>query len=186
MESQNVIYFYDVFDETRKSKPEDRYLNNFEISPFVSSTGENFLSVEHYYQAHKFGDFSKEGFKNIYEEIKKAESPDLCKKIARQNEKAIGETQMNKAVWDEKLKEYYMKRALVYKFSQHKDLLSKLIKTDNAKLIEESFKDKYWGGVIEGSLNRLGGMLMELRDNYKNTKTVYLNGSNLQPINIDI
>ena len=79
-----------------------------------------------------------------------------------------------------------MKRALTYKFSQHKDLLVKLLETKNAVLKEESLKDKYWGGLIEGSSNRLGAMLMELRSNYNNTKTVFLEGSGLDPVKIEL
>jgi predicted NAD-dependent protein-ADP-ribosyltransferase YbiA (DUF1768 family) len=43
----------------------------------------------------------------------------------------------------------------------------KLIETGDAKLVEDSDVDKYWGGWLEGSENMLGKLLMELRDKLK-------------------
>jgi ribA/ribD-fused uncharacterized protein len=183
-EEQNEIFFYDTFEG--KSKPEHVWLNNFAPSPFTSKSGLTFATVEHYYQCHKFGNFEKEGFKEIFEEIRTATSADLCKKISRKYSKSISEDIWNRKNWDEKLKEYYMKRALTYKFSQHKDLLKKLLETGNAILKEESLKDKYWGGLLEGSGNRLGAMLMELRTNYNESKSVYLEGSEIDPIKVEL
>lgn len=180
----NVIYFYETFDGL--SKPEHRYLNNFQESPLVSASGLTFLSVEHYYQAHKFGDFSKEGFKEKFEEIRTAEDPDKCKKAARRLTKELDDKVWDKEGWDAKYKEYYMRRGLVFKFSQNKDMLAKLLETGDKVLKEESKKDMYWGGLLEGSKNRLGELLMELRDNYKKTKTVFIEGSNLEPIPVKL
>ena len=61
-----------------------------------------------------------------------------------------------------------MFEALVAKFEQNPDLLDKLLKTGNKKLVEDSSKDAYWGGVLEGSRNRLGEMLEELREKFRN------------------
>lgn len=185
MESENnTIYFYDTADQ--KTKEEHIFLNNFDVSPFVSKDGLKYLTVEHYYQAKKFADFSKDGFKEIYEEIRNAPNADTCKKASRKYTKSINEEIWNKSKWDSSLKDYYMKRALTYKFSQNKDLLERLLKTKDSKLVEESYKDPYWGGMLEGSKNMLGNMLMELRDNYNKTKTVFLSGSDLDPINIEL
>lgn len=180
--NKKIIYFYETFEGN--SKPEHRYLNNFYNSPFISESGESFASVEHYYQCHKFGDFTKEGFKDKFESIRKSEDADICKKLSRKYTKEMKPEDWDKENWDNKLKDYYMKRALTFKFSQNKDLLSKLLSTKDYKLIEESKKDAYWGGLIENSLNKLGYMLMELRDNYDKTKTVYLEGSNLDPVKV--
>lgn len=182
--SNDIIYFYETFDG--QSKPEHKFLNNFEISPFISSSGELFLSVEHYYQAHKFGDFSIENNKGRYDEIKNSENPDLCKKAARRITKELGDNGWNKKEWDEKLKDYYMKRGLTYKFSQNKDMLEKLILTGDKILKEESKKDAYWGGLIEGSKNMLGNMLMEIRDNYKKSNEIFLEGSKLDRIKVNL
>jgi predicted NAD-dependent protein-ADP-ribosyltransferase YbiA (DUF1768 family) len=77
-----------------------------------------------------------------------------------------------------------MKRALVLKFSQNKDMLDKLLETGNARLVEASQKDPYWGGMLPDSKNRLGNMLAELRDNYRKDRKVYIEGSGLEPVNI--
>ena len=185
MVEPQVIFFYEVF-ENMQSKPEHKYLNNFDESPFVSESGLKFLSVEHYYQAHKFRDFSKQGFKEIFEEIRTAENSDLCKKAARKHTKELGDDAWDKVNWDLKFKEYYMKRGLIFKFSQNIELLKKLLLTGNAILKEESKKDPYWGGLLEGSLNRLGALLMELRENYNKTKEVFLEGSSLSPIKVEL
>ncbi len=75
-----------------------------------------------------------------------------------------------------------MKKGLTYKFSQNKDLLERLVKTGDKTLREESKRDKYWGGLLEGSKNTLGAMLMELRDNYKKDGKMYIEGSGLDKI----
>ena len=75
-----------------------------------------------------------------------------------------------------------MKRGLVYKFSQNKDLLERLLQTGDSKLVEASNKDAYWGGMLPDSKNRLGDLLMELRDNYKKDGAVFLEGSDIEKI----
>lgn len=179
---ENQIYFYETFEN--RSKPEHKYLNNFHESPFVTVSGVKFTTVEHYYQAHKFGDFKKKNFEQYFEEIRKADNADKCKKIARLHTKSMFSEEWNENEWNSKLKDYYMKRGLTYKFSQNKDMLEELVKTGNAELREDSLKDKYWGGLIKGSQNMLGKMLMELRDKYVKTKTVFLEGSGLEPIKL--
>lgn len=79
-----------------------------------------------------------------------------------------------------------MKKALIYKFSQNPDMLKKLIQTGSDKLVEYSMKDPYWGGMLENSKNRLGALLMELRDNYLKTNKVYIEGSGLDTLDISI
>jgi diaminohydroxyphosphoribosylaminopyrimidine deaminase/5-amino-6-(5-phosphoribosylamino)uracil reductase len=179
---ENQIYFYEFFEN--RSKPEHKFLNNFHESPFTTSSGVVFTTVEHYYQAHKFGDFKKKNFEQYFEEIRKAENADKCKKIARSYTKNMSPDEWNENEWNSKLKDYYMKRGLMYKFSQNKDMLDLLVKTGNAELREDSLKDKYWGGLIKGSSNMLGIMLMQLRDNYVKSKVVFLEGSGLEPIKI--
>lgn len=65
----NVIYFYDK--ESEYVKKEHIFLNNFEISPFVADDSFNYLTVEHYYQCHKFDNFEEnQEFKKAYEEVR--------------------------------------------------------------------------------------------------------------------
>lgn len=79
-----------------------------------------------------------------------------------------------------------MRKALIYKFSQNVDLLKQLLETGNKRLVEESYKDPYWGGMLPDSKNKLGDFLAELRDNYNQTKTLYLSGTNIDPIKVDL
>ena len=102
-----------------------------------------------------------------------------CKKLARKYEK---ELPFNKEKWTGGYKDTIMKRALIYKFSQNKDMLDRLLLTENARLVEASEKDAYWGGLLPDSKNKLGDMLAELRDNYRKDKKVYIEGSGLEPI----
>lgn len=65
-----------------------------------------------------------------------------------------------------------MKKALLAKFTQHKDLKLNLLATGDALLVENTKRDKYWGdGGDEGTgvkgQNKLGKFLMELREQLK-------------------
>jgi ribA/ribD-fused uncharacterized protein len=58
-----------------------------------------------------------------------------------------------------------MRRALRAKFTQHESLRALLVATGDARLVEHTAKDSYWGDGGDGSgRNRLGELLMELRD----------------------
>ena len=104
--------------------------------------------------------------------IRTAVDASHCFQLARKYEQEFKEN-MGKENWDKVQKELIMKKALIYKFQQNQELLEKLIQTGDAILIEASEKDPYWGGLLSGSKNRLGANLMELRDNYIRTKTLY-------------
>jgi predicted NAD-dependent protein-ADP-ribosyltransferase YbiA (DUF1768 family) len=75
-----------------------------------------------------------------------------------------------------------MKRALIYKFSQNRDLLDRLMLTGDNKLVERSLEDPYWGGYLPDSLNKLGNFLMELRDNYSKEKLIFIEGSGFEKL----
>lgn len=60
-----------------------------------------------------------------------------------------------------------MRKALRAKFDQNEEMRKRLIETGTAKLVEDSPVDRFWGGAIEGSINMLGKLLMELRESYK-------------------
>jgi predicted NAD-dependent protein-ADP-ribosyltransferase YbiA (DUF1768 family) len=79
-----------------------------------------------------------------------------------------------------------MKRALCYKFSQNPDLLKKLIDTGDAKLVEASDRDAYWGGILPDSKNKLGLFLEELRENYRNSNQVFLKDCDFEPLEVII
>lgn len=57
-----------------------------------------------------------------------------------------------------------MREALRAKFTQHKDLRETLLATGDARLVEHTKNDNYWGDGGDGSgLNKLGELLMKLR-----------------------
>ncbi|OWK40537.1 GTP cyclohydrolase II [Fimbriiglobus ruber] len=55
--------------------------------------------------------------------------------------------------------------ALRAKFSQHEEMKAALLGTGDAKLVEHTANDDYWGDGGDGSgKNRLGQLLMRVRD----------------------
>ena len=65
----------------------------------------------------------------------------------------------------EAVKEQVMLEVLRAKFTQHEDLKAVLLGTGDAKLVEHTEKDSYWGDGGDGSgKNRLGLLLMQLRE----------------------
>ncbi|KKL76505.1 hypothetical protein LCGC14_2044250, partial [marine sediment metagenome] len=65
----------------------------------------------------------------------------------------------------ESIKEGVMYDAIKAKFTQHEDLREILLSTGDAKIIENSPIDKYWGCGKKGTgKNRLGVLLMRLRN----------------------
>ena len=64
-----------------------------------------------------------------------------------------------------------MRRALDAKFTQHGKLKRRLLATGAATLIEHTRNDRDWADGGDGSgLNRLGVLLMELRDRLREGK----------------
>ncbi len=112
-------------------------------------------TTEHYYQAAKYTDLSKQN------EIRLAVSPVLAKEISRYHSDHIVSN------WNE-IKEAVMLKAISAKFIQHPELKNLLISTQNKKIIELSKSDTFWGDPGDGSgKNKLGCILMMVRDNIR-------------------
>ena len=79
-----------------------------------------------------------------------------------------------------------MRRGLMLKFSQNVDLLKRLLETGEKRLVEESYKDPYWGGMLPDSKNKLGDFLVELRENYNMIDKVYLSDCGFEPIEVSL
>ena len=182
----DIIYFYDK--ETEYVKKEHLCLNNFEPSPFIDENNEKWISVEHYYQAHKFDNFEDGSeFKTAFTEIQTAEDADKCKKASRKYTREILKDKWQENKWENlNYKDKIMQKALTFKFSQNIDMLKILLSTKGKTLIERSERDPYWGGFLPDSKNMLGKMLMEIRDNYLTSNTVFIDGSGLTPINVEM
>jgi hypothetical protein len=70
--------------------------------------------------------------------------------------------------WDE-VKVPFMKKILRAKADQHEYVLRKLMATGNRELIEDSWRDDFWGwGPNKDGQNQLGKLWMEIRAEIRN------------------
>lgn len=91
-------------------------------------------------------------------DIQRARSAHDAYKIAQRHK------DKRRSDWDE-VKVSLMKDILVQKVLQHPYVLKKLLDSGNRKLVENSWRDGYWGIGPDGKgLNMLGVLWMEVRD----------------------
>ena len=139
-----VVNFYSVTDEFGE-------FSNFARFP-IRLKGQLWPTSEHYFQAMKFADAS------YREQIRSASTPMLSAKLGRSRKQAL------RPDW-EAVKDSVMFDAVLAKFSQHDNLRALLLSTANAKLVEHTTNDSYWGDGGDGSgKNRLGQILMQVRE----------------------
>lgn len=125
------------------------FLSNYSASPFKDECGDFFPTVEHYFQAQKATNMFD------FEEIRMAKTPGLAKKLGRQIELAPD--------W-ESVKEQVMLDGLRYKFAIP-ELRDKLLATGDQYLEEGNYwGDTYWGVCNGVGKNRLGKLLMQVRE----------------------
>ena len=134
------------------------WLSNFFYRGLIDDDGLDWPTVEHYFQAQKFPHDA--GYR---EEIRNAPTPGLAKRAGRARPCC--------ANWDD-IRDEVMLYALRRKFSQWGQGREWLIGTGDAILIEDSPTDAYWGGSLPGSKNRLGALLMQVRDEFRNATNV--------------
>jgi len=129
-------------------------LSSFYVAPFTLD-GEVWDTVEHYYQAQKFLPHDPEWA----EQIRRAPRAGAAKRMSTSPEHTVRDD------WDE-VKEAAMLRGLRAKFGQDRHCRQALLSTMDCRLVEYApWGDRFWGDGGDGSgLNRLGQMLMELRD----------------------
>lgn len=144
----NMIYFYKVNDQYGCFSNFAHY--GFELE------GKYWLTSEHYFQAKKF-----EG--TIYEEeIRLMENPMDVANRGRSSNLPLRKD------W-EYVKDEIMRKAVLNKFIQNKDIQEILLKTKDEVLVEKTSNDYYWGCGSDGSgKNMLGIILMEVREFIKN------------------
>ena len=149
-ESKEVLF--------RKEDPKTCFLSNFyEGAEFYDSDGVVWPTSEHYYQAQK------------------SENPhyqSLIQGCSLPNDaKQMSKTITARSDWHPPsqkpfggYKETAMREALAYKFTSSEEMTVKLLDTHPHYLVEHApWGDSYWGNYNNG-LNRLGQLLMELRD----------------------
>jgi len=143
-EQADVINFYSTTGEYG-------CFSNFYRSP-VFVGGKRWRTTEHYFQAMKYRGTPRE------EEIRNAKTPAEAANLGRSRKHPLRKD------W-ESVKDAVMRKALAAKFTQHSDLREILLGTGDAKLVEHTTNDSYWGDGGDGSgKNRLGALLMQLRE----------------------
>lgn len=155
LDTETQVFFYE----------QDFYvLSNF--SSFkVTWRGIEFDTSEHAYHFAKFTDFiegSNEGITHnaafVAAEIRAAKSAHEAFKIAERNKIHRHEH------WDN-IKEDIMYEILLAKVTQHEYVHKKLLQTGNRELIEDSWRDDFWGwGPNRDGKNMLGKLWMKIRD----------------------
>lgn len=154
-------------------KPEEPhgYLSNWYLSEFTVD-GIKFTSAEQYIMYQKcivFGDTAS------------AEAILATQDVAKQQSIGRKASGYNKKIWSG-MRQVIAYRGLFAKFSQNKDLLAKLLETDDAYLVECAVSDKIWACGISlkdmahhdislwKGQNILGFALMEVRKQLKNNQ----------------
>ncbi len=137
------VWFY-------SKSPEFQWLSNLSEHGFELD-GARWRSVEHYYQAQKYGD------PGVRERIRAAETPSKARKAGQDRSLTV------RSDWDQ-VKGEVMLRAVRAKFEQDRRLREQLLATGAEELRHESNHDLYWGCARDGrGENRLGVILMEVR-----------------------
>jgi ribA/ribD-fused uncharacterized protein len=148
----------DVID---KFKGDYAFLSNFYESPMKLDLGEVGLfsihNVEEIYQAAKAQTVAEARW------VLKSQTPGIAKSRGRAVKMVPN--------WND-IKDSVMRMALDEKFKQNPDLAAKLVATGDAELIEGNhWGDTYWGICKGVGENKLGKMLMEIRDGLSNSTT---------------
>ena len=113
---------------------------------------------EHYYQAMKFESAA------LQEKVRLTDHPGAAAKMGRDPANPL------RADWDD-VKDKIMYEVVYAKFTQNPACKMTLLETDPAYLIEDSPVDYYWGcGSDNSGLNKLGKVLMQVRDDLKKLK----------------
>jgi N-glycosidase YbiA len=120
----------------------------------IELAGKKWLTVEHYYQAHKFLGTK---FEHLMSEIHAAPTPKLAAQIGR------NPAYQPHPDWDLRKCEI-MYGAVLQKFTTHLDIQQTLLDTRDAEIIEDSPVDYFWGcGIDRTGVNHLGRILMQVR-----------------------
>ena len=138
-----MISFYTTSDEYG-------FLCNFSSHGFLLDH-RYWPTVEHYFQSQKFKGTDYEDRIRVCRTAKEA------KNLGRSRDLPL------RSDW-EQVKVGIMRRALLAKFTTHRDLREALLKTGNEELVENAPADYFWGcGKLGGGQNMLGKLLMEVR-----------------------
>jgi len=116
--------------------------------------GFDWPSVEHYFQANKFVGTDEAYFRKVM----LADSPKQARKLGRKNKRGL------RTDWA-KVKRIIMTRAVYTKCRTHDAVAQALLSSGDAKLVESSQYDYYWGcGRDRRGENIYGKVLMDVRE----------------------
>ncbi len=151
MSDRETIYFYSTTDE-------HGYMSNFARAP-IKLDGQRWPTTEHYFQAMKFV-----GTEHV-ELIRAASSPKEAARMGRERTRPL------RSDW-ESVKDDVMRKAVLAKFRQHEAMAEQLLSTGDAKLVEKTTGDYYWGCGTKGTgKNMLGVILEEVRETLRDERT---------------
>jgi ribA/ribD-fused uncharacterized protein len=140
---EETIQFYNV-NETYGA------FSNFAYFP-IRLKNKVWKTTEHYFQAQKFKNQAYQ------EKIRKVSSPMKAAELGRSRKEPILKN------WDT-IRLAVMYEAVKTKFTQHLELKQLLLDTQNAKIMEHTASDSYWGDGGDGKgENWLGKILMKVR-----------------------
>ena len=140
---------------------EHGYLSNFWALPRpLLLDGKEWPTTEHYFQAQKF----------IETDPDHGEAIRLTKPPVRVWRMGNDDDHPRRADW-KAVEDDVMRKAVRAKFRQDPELAEKLLATGNARLVEHTSTDAYWGDGGDGKgLNRLGEILMEVRSELRHER----------------
>lgn len=139
-----TIHFYSSTDDYGD-------FSNFAEYP-IRIDGVTWPTTEHYFQAQKFEDAA------YRQHIRRASSPMEAARMGRDRKMKLRRD-------CESAKVSVMHTALLAKFRQHDELRTLLLSTGDAKLVEHTDNDDYWGDGGDGrGRNMLGQLLMRVRE----------------------
>ena len=146
LDGENRIFFYEQ---------EFYVFSNF--SSFkLDWKGYDWMTSEHAYHSEKF-----EAHPDIIKGLKEARSAHDAMKLAYANRDKYRKD------WDD-IKLKVMKDIIRAKVEQHPYVKKKLLESGDKELIENSWRDSYWGwGPDKDGENHLGKLWMEVRAEYK-------------------
>jgi len=114
--------------------------------------GVDWMTSEHAYHAEKFED------SKILEQLKNTRSAHDAMKLAYANKDKYRKD------WDE-IRLEMMKKILLAKVEQHPYVKKKILESGDRELVENSWRDSYWGwGPNKDGENHLGKLWMEVRE----------------------
>ena len=128
--------------------------SNFAPYP-IKLSGKRWPTSEHFYQAQKFIDVKDR------ELVRKAKTPGKAASLGRDRRRKL------RRDW-ESVKVGIMRQAVRAKFTQHDDIRKILLSTGDARIVEHTERDAFWGDGGDGrGRNMLGRILMEVRREFK-------------------